>query len=335
MSNLTLTIACWGYDKVKPFLTGEVKIEGVEINLKKMWVQEIFRRMLGNKEFDASEMSFSAYISTLFTKDKPFIGIPVFLSRKFRLGYIFINRESGIRKPEDLKGRRVGIPEFRHTASVWIRGILEEKYGVPVESVTYVLGPMEREKSPNKYYIYVPQLDSTKLYRNDIKIVRAPEGKVLSEMLAENEIDALYHAQIPTTYYTTDKVKRLFDNYIEEDLKYFREEGIFPIMHLLVIRRDIYEKNKWIAKALYDAFLKAKEIAYEELRVTGVNTYMHPWLEYEMEKITKLMGQDYWPYGVKANKKAIEKFIYYMYKQGLIPDKLEVEEIFAPETLDT
>jgi len=334
MAPLTLTIACWAYDRVKPFLTGEVKIEGVELRFRKLWVQEIFRRMLTNKEFDASEMSLSAYITSLFTKEKPFIGIPVFLHRKFRLGYIFINSDSGIRRPEDLKGRKVGVPEFRHTAAVWIRGILEEKYGVPVESVTYIVGPMEREDS-SKHYVYVPQLESTELYRSDIKVIKAPEGKVLSEMLANGEIDALYHAIIPTTYYTTNKVKRLFEKYIEEDLKYFKEEGIFPIMHLLVIRRDVYEKNRWIAKALYDAFLKAKEIAYEELRIGGIDTFMHPWLEYEMEKITNLLGRDYWPYGVKANRKAIEKFVYYMYKQGLIPEEIKIDEIFPPEVLDT
>jgi 4,5-dihydroxyphthalate decarboxylase len=330
----TLTLACWGYDRVRALEDGRVKVEGVELKLTKLWVQETFRRMLSKREFEASEMSLSAYVSSIFTPERPFVGLPVFLSRKFRLGYIFVNSEAGIRRPADLRGRRIGIPEFRHTASIWIRGIMEEKYGLPVGSPTYYVGRMEREGSA-RFYTYVPELDSTELFRSDVRVVRIPEGETLAEMLARGEVDAIYHAQVPSTYYTTGRVKRLFENYVEEDLKYFKEEGIFPIMHLLVLRRDVYEGDRKLTRSLYDAFLQAKEIAYEELRATGANVFMHPWLDYEVERVTKLMGRDFWPYGVKANRRTLEKFLLYMHSQGLIPERPNVEDLFAPEVVDT
>jgi len=333
---LHLTLACWLYDRTMALYDGTVRPEGIEITYLPLWPQEIFYRMLKHKEFDVSELSFGAYVASFFTEERPFIAIPVFPSRSFRHGSIYVNVNSGIKEPQDLIGKKVGIPEYRQTAAVWIKGILSDMYGVKPESVTYYVGPLEDPSRRRRYFAVLAETDVLPKYK-DIKVVRIPEGKYLSDMLVNGEIDALYSALVPSAYKNRpDKVKRLFENYRELEVEYFKKTGIFPIMHVIVMRRDVYEKNRWIARSLYKAFEEAKALAFERLSTaTGTLHYSLPWLFEHYEETVRIMGEDYWPYGLKKNYHTIETFIRYMYEQGIIPHMIKPEELFAEEVRDT
>jgi 4,5-dihydroxyphthalate decarboxylase len=313
-----------------------VKPEGIDLTYLPLWIQEIFYRMLKYREFDASELSLGAYVASLFSDEKPFIAIPVFPSRFFRHGSIYINRESGIKEPRDLIGRKVGVPEYRQTACVWIKGILSDFYDVKVDSVHYFTGPLESIESKRKYFTVLAETDNLPRYRK-IDVTPIPRGKNLSQMLIDGEIDALYSALTPSAFKNRpDKVKRLFDNYREVEIEYFKKTRIFPIMHVIVIRRDVYEKKRWIAKSLYKAFEESKRIAFERLETaTGTLHYALPWLFDYYEETVRIMGEDYWSYGLRKNYHVLETFIRYMEEQGLIPAKISPEDLFASEVADT
>ncbi|WP_338603118.1 ABC transporter substrate-binding protein [Sulfolobus tengchongensis] len=330
-----LTLACWSYDRTMALYDGTVKPEGIELNYLTLWPQETFYRMLKYKEFDVAELSFGAYVASLF-EDKPFVAIPVFPSRSFRHNSIYVNVNSGIKEPQDLIGKRVGVPEYRQTAAVWIKGILSDIYGVKPESVTYYTGPLEDPAKRRRYFTVLAETDVLPKYK-DIKVTRIPNGKNLSDMLANGEIDALYSALVPSSFKNyPEKVVRLFRNYRELEADYFKKTRIFPIMHVIVIRRDVYENNRWIARSLYKAFEEAKNIAFEKFTTaTGTLHYALPWLFDHYEETVNVMGEDYWPYGLKKNYHTIETFIRYMYEQGIIPNPIKPEDLFAKEVTDT
>ena len=333
MAQLKVNIACWDYDRTRAIYDGRVKAEGMEINFIPVWVEETFTRMLRNKEFDASEMSLSAYTSSLFTEDHPFIALPVFPSRMFRHRSIFINTDSGVSEPKDLVGKRVGVHRYRHTASVWIRGILAEFYGVPLSSVTYYTGGLESPEEESKFW-NLPSAKEAPL-KSGIKIQQIGEDKSLSSMLEQGEIAALYSARNPSSFTKKAKsVGRLFPDFPKGEMDYYAKTKIFPIMHTLVIRRDLYESNPWMAVSLLKAFTEAKELAYKALRQSGALRYMLPWLPAEVEQASQLMGADYWPYGFKENYQTLSTFLRYSYEQGLSERLLKPEELFAKETLD-
>ncbi|MCH4815827.1 MAG: ABC transporter substrate-binding protein [Saccharolobus sp.] len=335
VEKLRLTLACWSYDRTIALYDGTVKPEGLELNYLPLWPQETFYRMLKYKEFDVAELSFGAYIASFF-EDKPFVAIPVFPSRSFRHNSIYVNVNSGIREPQDLIGRRVGVPEYRQTAAVWIKGILSDMYGVKPESVTYYSGPLEDPSRRRKFFTVLAETDVLPKYK-EIKVVKISDGKNLSDMLVNGEIDALYSALVPSSFKTfPDKVTRLFKNYRELEIEYYKKTKIFPIMHVIVIRRDVYEENRWIAKSIYKAFEESKNVAFEKFTIaTGTLHYSLPWLFDHYEETVKIMGEDYWPYGLKKNYYTIETFIRYMYEQGIIPTLVKPEELFAKEVTDT
>ena len=241
MTDIKLRLACWDYDRIEPLANGKVKPTGIDLNVEKLWLQEIFYRMLTKKEFDLSELSFGAYTVSLFEENPPFIAIPVFPSRMFRHGSIYINKDSGIERPEDLMGKRIGLPEYRQTAVVWIKGFLKDIYGVENTAVKYYTGPLEKANS--KYFYNLSKTDVTKLYK-DVDIRKINDGKTLSDMLLYGELDALYSAIEPSGFKKNDgKVVRLYSNPKDVEMKYFGDTGIFPIMHVIAIRREIYEEN--------------------------------------------------------------------------------------------
>jgi len=336
LKRLPLTLACWIYDRTLALFEGTVRPEGIDLIYLPLWIQEIFYRMLRYKEFDASELSFGAYVASLFSDERPFIAIPVFPSRHFRHSGIYINRESGIREPRDLIGKKVGVPEYRQTACVWIKGILSDLYDVKPDSVYYFRGPLESTESRRKYFTVLAETDNLPRYKK-INITPIPPGKNLSQMLLDGEIDALYSAMTPSAFTNRpDKVKRLFDNHREVEIEYFKKTRIFPIMHVIVIRRDVYEKNRWVAKSLYKAFEEAKQVAFEKLKTaTGTLHCALPWLFDHYEETVRIMGEDYWSYGLRKNLHTLETFIRYMEEQGLIPAKISPENLFAPEVIDT
>lgn len=325
MSKLRLTLACWDYDRTRALMDASVTPEGIELLYLNQPVEETFFRMLRYREYDASEMSLSSYVASLQKADPPFIAIPAFPSRFFRHSCIFVSAKSAIRRPEDLKGKRVGVPEYQMTAPVWIRGILSDDYGVKVTDIEHLSGGEEEPGRDEKLKLDLPP---------EIRLSPIPGDKTLSRMLADGELDALVTARAPSTFQSEpENVRRLFPNYEEVEKDYYRRTRIFPIMHTVVIRRDVYEKNRWVAQALYKAFLAAKEKAYALYNQTAALPTMVPWLLAQVEETRREMGEDWWPYGVEPNRRTLETFLRYHHEQGLSKRRSKPEELFAPETL--
>jgi 4,5-dihydroxyphthalate decarboxylase len=283
--------------------------------------------MLRNREFDLAEMSLSSYTVSLSRPGKPFIAIPVFPSRMFRHSFIFTGEKSGIREPKDLVGKRIGTPEYQLTAPVWIRGILQDEYGVDAASCEYYTGGLEDPGRDEKLKLDLPA---------KFRLKSIDPRKTLSEMLGNGEIDAIHAPHIPSTYYTKPgTVRRLFENYVEIERAYYRKTKIFPIMHTVVMRREIYEANRWIAQSLFKAFAAAQRKIYEGFAVPSAYKIMLPWQLAYVEEAQREMGDDWWPYGFEANRHVLDTFLRYHHEQGLSPQRLKPEDLFAPETFET
>jgi 4,5-dihydroxyphthalate decarboxylase len=327
VSKLRLSLACWNYDRTRALMDGSVQPDGIDLTYLNLPVEETFFRMLRHREFDVAEMSLSSYTVSMFREPRPFVAIPIFPSRLFRHSSIYINAHCGIRTPKDLIGKRIGTPEYQMTAPVWIRGILSDHYGVPVDSVTYFTGGEEETGRSEKLKLDLPP---------NIKVEPIGEHQTLSKMLADGEIDALHTARMPSTFWTApDKVKRLFPDFVNVEREYYRQTGIFPMMHTVAIRRDVYEKNRWVAQSLYKAFVEAQKRMYDDLYVTAALKTMLPWLTAHVEETRALMGDDFWPYGFERNSATLATFLRYHYEQGLSKRLLTPEELFAPEAMES
>jgi 4,5-dihydroxyphthalate decarboxylase len=306
---------------------GTVRPDGIDLVYLAQPVEETFFRMLRYREFDACEMSLSSYVASLGRDDPAFIAIPAFPSRFFRHSCIFVSAKSGIRRPEELKGRRIGVPEYQMTAPVWIRGILSDEYGVKVTDVEHFSGGEEEPGRDEKIKLSLP---------GEIRLRPIGPGQTLSRMLADGEIDALVTARAPSTFYKEpDKVKRLFPDYVEREKDYYRRTKIFPIMHTVVLRRDVYEKNPWVAQSLYKACLASKAKAYELYNQTAAMPSMLPWTVAHVEEARREMGEDWWSYGLAPNRHVLDTFLRYHHEQGLSKRRFAPEELFARETLES
>jgi 4,5-dihydroxyphthalate decarboxylase len=324
---LRLTMACWNYDRTRALMEGRIPIDGVELTYMSLPVEETFFRMLRYGEFDVAEMSLSSYTLSLFRDPAPFIAIPVFPSRMFRHSCIYVSAKSNIREPKDLIGKRIGNPEYQMTAPVWIRGILADEYGVPVTSTTYFSGGEEEPGRTEKIPLSLPPT---------IRTGEIPNNKTLSQMIESGEIDALYTARAPSTYRNeAGNVKRLFPNYAAIEREYYRKTKIFPIMHTVVIRRELYQQYPWVAQALYKAFVLSQREVYQELHETAALKTMLPWVLEHVEETEKLMGPDFWAYGYQPNLHTLTTFLRYSYEQGLSKRLLSPKDLFAPETLES
>jgi 4,5-dihydroxyphthalate decarboxylase len=327
MAKLRLNLACWNYDRTRALADGSVQPDGIDLNFLDLPVEETFFRMLRYREFEAAELSLSSYTVSLLAEQRPFIAIPIFPSRFFRHSCIYVNADANIRTPQDLIGKRIGTPEYQMTAPVWIRGILSEHYGVPVDGVTYYTGGEEEPGRPEKIPLDLPP---------HIKVQPIGATQTLSAMLASGEIDALYTARMPSTFsLRRGGVQRLFANYKEVEQEYYRKTRIFPIMHTVAIRRDVYEQNRWVAQSLYKAFFEAQRRTYEDLYMTAALKAMLPWLTSHVEETRALMGDDFWAYGFESNRASLATFLRYHHEQGLSKRLLEPEELFAPETMQS
>lgn len=326
MGKLSLTLACPPYDRVQALKDGTVVPEGINLNFLPMVVEEVFWRQLRYGEFDVSECSLSSYTMIRAKGDDRFIAIPVFTSRFFRHSCIFINTHKGIERPEDLKGKIVGVPEYQMTAAVWQRGIIADEYGVQPRDISWRSGGQEEPGRVDK----VPMTLPPDVYHEPI-----PADKTLSQMLDNGEIDALFCAHTPSCFQKgSPNVARLFPNFREMEEEYFQRTGIFPIMHTIIIRREIYEAHRWIAMSLYKAFCQAKEIVMRNFDITSALYTTLPWMTDEVERSRRILGNDFWPYGIGLNRKTLQTFFRYHYEQGLSSRKMTIEELFAPETMD-
>lgn len=325
MSALPLTLACGPYDRTLPLVSGEVSVEGVDLRTVLLEPEEMFLRMARHREFDVSELSLSTYLVTLFA-GAPFVAIPVFPSRAFRHSGIYVHAGSGIAAPADLRGATVGVAEYQLTANVWVRGILDEYYDVPIDSVRYRTGGLNQAGRAEKAAVTLPET---------IDIAPIPAGSTLSDMLASGEIDAVYSPRAPDAFLAGEpSVRRLFADPRTEEADYFRRSAIFPIMHVIVVRREVYEANRWLARSLTKAFAAAKDRCAERLARTAALSVTLPWLLEELRATVALMGDDFWPYGLPANRETLATFARYSHGQGLSSRLLDPEELFAPEALE-
>ena len=325
MGNIQLTLACEDYDRTRPIKDRRIKPEGIELNYLVMSVEEIFWRMMKYEEFDISELSMGAFLTAAARGRRPFVAIPVFPSRTFRHRCIFINTASGIQRPEELRGKRMGVPEYSMTAAVWLRGLFQHEYGIPPSEIHWIQAGEEQPGRKDRVDFEMPpgvRLDS----KND---------RTLNEMIASGEIDAMMSPRMPSCFLEgAPNVRRLFSNYRQAEMEYFAKTSLFPIMHVIVIKRAIYEKDPWVAQTLYKAFCEAKDLCMRELYDTNILRVSLPWTSAEYEDTRALMTADYWPYGLTSNRMNLETLNGYLYEQGLIKRRLKLDELFARETLE-
>src|SRR5947209_6975845 len=319
MAKLRLTLACGPYDRTQALRDGTIAPDGIDLTYLDIQAAEIFWRMLQYREFDVSEMSLSNYITLVDQGQAPFVAIPAFPSRVFRHGYIFVNTDKGIRAPGDLKGKRGGVPEYTMTAAVYARGMLHHEYGVKPSDVEWVQGRTDRmgRKLPP-----------------DIRLSQASAGTELGDLLERGEIDFMMSANNPLAFRRgSPKVRRLFPNYPEVEKDYYRRTKIYPIMHTVVIRNDVYERNPWVALSMYKALCRAKEHAYHLLADMGSPKVSSAWLQPLLEEERAILGPDWFAYGIEPNRPTIEALLQYTHEHGLTDRLVKLEELFAPSTL--
>ena len=325
MSKMQLTLACWDYDRTRALQEGRVQVEGVELTYLPLRVEETFWRMLRYRDFDAAELSMGSYLMSRDKGCRDFIAIPVFPSRAFRHSCIYINTNSGIRQPKDLVAKRVGIPEYQITMAIWARGILQHEYGVKPEQMKWFTGGEESPGRQDKVKMDLP---------SSIDIRSIGPDQTLSSMLERGEIDAMISAHMPSPFVRrSPKIGRLIPNFREVERDYFQRTKIFPIMHTVALRQDVYEKNPWVAQSLCKAFAESKRICQETMYEFSALKYMMAWSIAEMEEERECLGADPWVYGLGPNRPILETLVQYAHEQGLIKKRPEVTGLFAPNTL--
>jgi 4,5-dihydroxyphthalate decarboxylase len=321
MANVNIKFACGLYDRALPLYTGQVKVEGVDLDFVNIdSPREIFDRMAGKLEFDASEFSSSEFISRYAAKQCPFVAIPVFPSRAFRHSFIAVNRRI-VKSAKDLEGKRIGLPMYTMTASIFIKGLLQHECGVDLSTVTWVEGQIngaEKHGNPATMPLVRP-----------VRIEPNVSGRSLSELLEAGEIAATIGTAVPQALGRNPDVVRLFPDYRSAEKDYFRRTGIFPIMHLVVIRKDIHERHPRVAANLYKALCAAKDLAMTKMRFGASLRYMLPWLPADIDEIDEVFGGDPWPYGVEPNRPTLNALMTYLHDQGLIAAPLPVDDLFV------
>lgn len=324
-TKLKLSVATGNYDRTRPMVDGDVQIDGVDPIFMLLSPEEMFFRSFRDQAFDVSELSLSSFALKTAAGTNPYVGVPVFPSRAFRHTAICIRTDRGIARPEDLKGRRIGTPEYQLTACVWARALLEEEYGVAPSDVTWVRGGLEEAGRAEKIAVQLPP---------DIRIEPAPAGKTLAQMLKDGEIDAIVAPRAPSCFEQWDpNVGWLWPDPQQAASQYFEKTRIFPIMHLIGIRKELADEHPWLPMAVFKAFSEAKERALELLVDTSATKVTLPFVDELLRSARRLMGEDFWPYGIEANRQTLDRFLGYHYAQGLSSRRLAVEELFHPSTL--
>jgi 4,5-dihydroxyphthalate decarboxylase len=326
VTKLRLAYAGYSYlDRTRALELGTVSPAGIELNVQRVDITELFRRAARFAEWDTCEMSVSTYLMMVADGDDTLVGLPVFPSRAFRHNMIWVHADAGIASPEDLRGKRVGLPEYQMTAGLWIRAFLEHDHGVRPSDVDWWYGGM-----------YTPSYRERRVHAPPagVSVRRIPSDRALFEMFESGELDALISFDPAPLKEREPRVRRLFPDYraVEED--YFRRTGLFPIMHLVVVRRDVYEANRWVAASLLEAFVESKRVGLERLRDVNALAVSLPWVEDDVDRAERLFGGDPFRYGFEQNRPVLEAMTRYAHEQGLTARKLEPEELFAPETIE-
>ena len=326
MAKLNLSVAVGDYDRTRPLIDGAVQIDGVDPVFMTLTPEEIFFRAFRHAEFDICELSLSSFTVRTARGDNPYVGIPAFPSRAFRHTSICVRKDRGIEAPADLRGRRIGTPEYQLTACVWARALLQEEYGVRPSEISWVRGGMEQPGREEKIALSLPA---------DIKIEQAPAGETLSGMLERGELDGIIGPRAPSCFERGHpEVGWLFADPTAVASDHYRRTGIFPIMHVLGVRKSLAEHHPWLPAALLKAFEQAKVRALAHLTDTSATKVTLPFVEEQLRRARQLMGEDFWSYGVQRNRAVLDVFLNHHYAQGLSPRRVTIEELFHPATLE-
>jgi 4,5-dihydroxyphthalate decarboxylase len=314
------------YDRTRALFDGRVQIDGVDPVCMLLSPEEMFFRAMRSRDFDISELSFSSYLVKHSRGESPYIAIPVFLSRAFRHTSLYARRDR-IQRPEDLKGKRIGLPEYQLTANVWARALLEDDYGVRPQDVTWVRGGIDMPGRPEKIPLQLPP---------EIRIESAPEGRTISELLNRGDIEGFMAPRPPSRHVLKNpSVGWLFDDPTSVAKDYYRRTGVFPIMHVVGIRKELAAQHPWLPVAVQKAFTQAKAAAIELLEDTSATKVTLPFVEEQLKAARDTMGDDYWSYGVAAARKTLETFVRHHHSQGLSSREVPVEELFHPATYES
>jgi 4,5-dihydroxyphthalate decarboxylase len=325
MAKLKLSVAVGPYDRTRALIDGTVQIDGVQPVCMTLSPEEIFFRAFRKAEFDICELSLSSFTVKTAQGDCPYVGVPAFVSRAFRHTSIYV-RTDRIKKPADLKGKKVGLPEYQLTANVWARAILEDDYGVKPSDIHWVRGGIEDAARPEKINIKLPP---------DVRLEDAPRGKSISTLLAEGAIDGFMAPRPPSLPKNTPNVGWLFPDPVAAAKDYFKRTGIFPIMHVVGVKRELAEKHSWLPGAVFKAFEQAKAVALEQLSDTSATKVTLPFVEERLAEAREFMGEDFWSYGVASNRKTLETFLRHHHSQSLSSRLVKPDELFHPGTLES
>jgi len=327
MSRLQLSIAVGNYDRMRPLVDGEVQIDGVDPVFMLQDPEEIFFRAIRHADYDICELSLSSYSVKTAAGASPYIAVPIFPSRAFRHTSVYIRADRGIDKPEDLKGKRIGVPEYQLTANVWVRLFLEEDYGVKPSDVTWVRGGYEDPTRVEKITLKLPE---------DVELRNAPEGETISSLLAAGEIDGVIGPRAPSCFDRGHpQIKYLFDDPHKSAAGWYARTKLFPIMHTLGVRKTLADRHPWLPGALMKAFEKSKALALARLSDTSATKVTLPFVEDHLRAARKLMGVDFWSYGFRENEHVLDRFLARHHAEGLSSRRLEARELFHPASLES
>ena len=320
-NRVSLTVATTDYDHVRDFRIGEVKAEGIDVNWLNMDIHEIFSRFTFNREWEVSELSFAKFIAQATREQPDIIGLPVYTSRMFRFSSFYVNKKSGIKRPQDMAGKRVGVPEWAQTAAVYTRGWLQHEAGVDLTSIDWYQAGTEQPGRIEKVELDLPK---------GMRLTPVMD-KSLSQMLVNGDLDAIMVARAPLVYTRKHPdVARLFPDYQAMEEEYFKRTKVFPIMHIVAMRRAVLDKNPWVARNLYNAFEESKNRSFERALDISVSRYPFPWMTDYVEKMQEKFGKDLFPYGIEESRPTLELFLQYAHEQGIAHRHAKVEEIFPP-----
>jgi len=322
MPNVKLTLACWDYDRTRPLMDGRVRPEGIDLDIEILRPRQAFQRMLDKKEFQVSELSLASYAALKGHGNCPFVALPVALSKIFRHSCIYVRTDAGITTPQDLKGKRVGTSQWSSTGLVFMRGMLQHDYGVKAQDMHWFMGGLNSFVEPPLIPLDLPK---------DISLDFLSGAQTLERMFAAGELDALLSLYIPKLFLERHpNIARLFPNYKEAEQDYYRRTGIFPIMHTVVLREDVYRDHPWAARSLYKAFVQARDVAVDGLYDTDALRVALPWLIDHVEETWRVFGHDFWAYGLEPNRPTFAAVGRYVHEQGLCPRVVSADELFAP-----
>ena len=322
MPNVKLTLACWDYDRTRPLMDGRVRPEGIDLDIEVLRPRQAFQRMLDKKEFQVSELSLASYAALKGRGNCPFVALPVALSKIFRHSCIYVRTDAGIRTPQDLKGKRVGTSQWSSTGLVFMRGMLQHDYGVKAQDMHWFMGGLNSFVEPPLIPLDLPK---------DIRLDFLSGAQTLERMFAAGELDALLSLYIPKLFLERHpNIARLFPNYKEAEQDYYRRTRIFPIMHTVVLREDVYQAHPWAARSIYRAFVQARDLALDGLYDTDALRIALPWLIDHVEEARRVFGEDFWAYGLEPNRPAFEAIGRYVHEQGLSPRVVRADELFVP-----